>query len=63
MTIKKLIGAAEAARKLGLSRSGFNRRIHVGAVVPIGKIGPRGINIFDAEYIEKLAEIEKAKYE
>ncbi|WP_156801754.1 helix-turn-helix transcriptional regulator [Corynebacterium mastitidis] len=58
MTTTELIGSAEAGRLLGLSRNGVNRRVENGTLTPAGRIGRRGIHVFDRAEIERLAESE-----
>ncbi|MFS0289123.1 hypothetical protein ACL1FZ_08495 [Corynebacterium striatum] len=56
MTTKELIGATDAAGLLGLSRAGFNLKCQRGEIMTAGRIGKRGVRVFDREYIEGLAE-------
>lgn len=56
MTTKVLIGSAEAGRLLGLTRNGVNRRVDAGQLIPVGRIGRRGIRVFDRAEIERIAE-------
>lgn len=58
MATKVLIGSAEAGRLLGLTRNGVNRRVDAGQLIPVGRIGRRGIHVFDRAEIERLAESE-----
>ena len=60
MSTDKFIGATEAAKVLGLSRSGFNRRVTNGLINPFDQIGGRTY-IFDRAEIEALACKEAAK--
>lgn len=55
MTLNELIGTTEAARILGLSRNGLNRRVTAGLICPIGEIGKRGIRVYRRAEIEALA--------
>ena len=52
---KSLIGTAETAALLGLSRAAVNKRVAAGTLVPAGEVGPRAIRVFDRAEIERLA--------
>lgn len=54
-TARELVGASDAAKLLGLSRSGLHRRVEHGQLTPLGRIGKRGITVFDRAEIEALA--------
>lgn len=60
MSTTQIIGATEAAKLLGLSRSGFNRRVNTGRIKPMGELGNRAAYVFDRAEIERLA-AEEAK--
>ena len=55
MNTKRLLGTADVAKRLRMSRAGINRRVEMGTLKPVGEIGPRGIRVFDAEEIEQIA--------
>lgn len=61
MSTLELIGTADAARILGLTRGGVNRRVELGTLTPYATIGPREIRVYDRAEIERLAEDEVAK--
>lgn len=61
MSNAELIGAAQAARILGISQRQVARRVETGALEPLGKIqGKTGALLFDRAYVEKVAEQERA---
>ena len=52
----ELIGAAEAARRLGVDRSTFNKQVRMGAVPTAMKLpGLTGARLFDPEVFERIA--------
>ena len=55
MSSLQLIGATDAARLLGVSRSGFDLKCQRGEVKAQGRIGKRGIRVFDRAEIERIA--------
>ena len=59
MSTTQIIGATEAAKLLGLSRSGFNRRVNTGRIKPLGELGNRAAYVFDRAAIEAIAQQEK----
>lgn len=51
-----LIGAGEAARRLGVDRSTFNKQVRMGAIPTAMKLpGVTGARLFDPEVIERIA--------
>lgn len=54
-TSDELVGTAEAARILGLTRGGLNRRVSLGQLIPAGRIGKRRTNVYRRAEIEALA--------
>lgn len=51
-----LIGSAEASRRLGLSRSHFNRKVNAGDIPHALKMpGATGVFMFAVETIEEIA--------
>ncbi|WP_425292157.1 helix-turn-helix domain-containing protein [Corynebacterium mastitidis] len=54
-----LIGSTEAAKILGQTRVTIARRVASGDLRPVGRIGRRGIHVFDRAEIERLAESEQ----
>lgn len=56
MTTKELIGIAEAAAILGLTRGGVQRRISDGRMSPLGRVGERGTYVFERDTVEALAQ-------
>jgi len=50
-----LIGAAEAARILGINKATLTRRVAAGRIDPLVKLdGPRGVLVFDRSDIEAV---------
>ena len=60
MATLDLIGASEAAKLLGLSRAGLNKRVNEGRLKAAARVGKRCINVFDRAEIEKLAREESS---
>lgn len=56
MTTKELIGIADAAAILGLTRGGVQRRISDGRMSPLGRVGERGTYVFERDAVEALAQ-------
>jgi hypothetical protein len=51
------IGAAEAARRLGIDRSTFNKQVRMGAIPTALKLpGRTGARLFDPAVIDRLAQ-------
>lgn len=51
----ELIGTADAAKLLGMSRNGINERVNRGTLTPVGVIGKRRTRVFDRAEIEAIA--------
>lgn len=54
-----LIGVDEAAAALGLTRQGVARRVTMGELTPLARVGKRGTLIFSRDIIQQLAENER----
>lgn len=59
MSTNTLVGAEAAARRLGLSRSGFNKAVQEGRIPVAARLGKRGTYVFDRAEIEAIAAEEK----
>lgn len=55
MTHLDMMGTADAAKRLGVNRSHIPRLVESGELSPLGTLGPRGIFVFDANEIERVA--------
>lgn len=53
-----LIGVEETAAALGLTRQGVARRVTMGELTPLARVGKRGTLIFSRDIIQQLAEYE-----
>lgn len=54
--LDRLIGSAEAARRLGVDRSHLNRLVRMGAIPAAGKLhGLTGARLFDPDDIDRAA--------
>lgn len=51
---RSLVGSAEAAQMLGVSRGAVNLFVHQGKLEPVLRIGKRGTFAFDVKDIQKL---------
>lgn len=56
MATVKLLSSTEAAKLLGITRAGFNKRVAKGSIVPHAITGPKQIAGFDRAEIEALKE-------
>lgn len=55
------LGAAEAARRLGIDRSTFNKQVRMGAIPTAMKLpGRTGARLFDPAVIDRLARLRRA---
>lgn len=55
MTTQDLIGTRGAAEILGITTRGVSKAVREGRLVPIARLGDRGVNVFDRAEIERLA--------
>ena len=55
-----LIGAADAARILGLTREGLAVAVRKGRIPVLARIGKRGTLVFDRDEVEREAAARKA---
>lgn len=54
--VTRLIGSAEAARRLGVDRSHLNRLVRMGAIRAVTQLdGRTGARLFDPEVIDQAA--------
>lgn len=57
-----LIGAEEAAARLGISRNGVQSRVRDGRLRPAAVVGKRGVLVFFATEIDRIAALEGVRY-
>jgi hypothetical protein len=58
MSTHELIGADDAARFLGMSKSGLILATHEGRIPLAGRVGVRGVLVYDRAELEPLAAAE-----
>lgn len=56
MNSLQVIGATEAAKLLKVSRAHIPRLVEAGDLSPVGKLGARGILVFDATEVDRVAQ-------
>lgn len=54
LDVPDLVGTAEAAQILGVSRGSVNLYVKKGSLTPVCRIGKRGTFAFDVKDIQKL---------
>lgn len=55
----RLMGGPDAAKRLGVTRATVNRWAEAGRIPALGRVGERGIWVFDHDAIERVAMEEK----
>lgn len=61
MSETELIGTADAAQLLGIGRATVHRWAESGRLNQVGKLGKRGVRVFDRAEIEEMARREKGE--